>query len=707
MRRVFAILTVLVAVTGLVGQDLTQEPNTWVKRSPLPTAPLSPMLGYEGSFGYDPAAKRLIRWAGHNQGGGGEQNAETWTFDPLTAHWELKEPNLAPPGVCCAQQNVFDPSSGPTGGRFLRFKGFSGNHGWMWFREIYLGNGSVWNYHLPTNVWRPARAMPEPAMASLRCASWDSHFGVVVVFGGEGNTEGTLVYDPYQNRWTRMNPPSQPEFRSAGNMAYDAARKKHILFGSQFTDDPHTWAYDLAKNEWIDLKPAAMPPTNRNDAVLAYDEASGKIVASVQAVDMMEGNEVAKSHYETWLFDGDKNTWTQVKSKDGPPGGGGRRRIMAAIPDQNCILMENYVNPPQKIPGVDREQQIWTYRVAAAAPVKLLPAPRDVTLTVGDKTAKLSWKAVPGGKKYTILQRLGEKPWTNALLISNIDQTEFVFPYERGTNTVLTVRADGGVPASEVRTQPPLVEDLVVSVKAADEISLRWPRQETAAGYHVERAVVEVFSEDEIERLRKDTPPLTEPSVGAMKSFGPFERITKEPIKETTYTDRSVDLTKPAAVEKPIWQHRFRKDQLNADGKPYRFAVYAYRVRAVSPNGVIGGDGPYALTIPSSPTWLFSKEDGDDCRLKWADNPETNLKGYRVYRMESPRVNGPGQKTTRVTQKPLAEPSYVDEKIGPLTRRYWVVAVDALGQEGFTSAPTWHYREYRRFYIPFTSEWHQ
>src|SRR5262245_57505688 len=54
-----------------------QLPNTWIKRSPLKDAPLSPMLGYEGSFGYDTNARLVIRWAGHNQGGGGEQNAET------------------------------------------------------------------------------------------------------------------------------------------------------------------------------------------------------------------------------------------------------------------------------------------------------------------------------------------------------------------------------------------------------------------------------------------------------------------------------------------------------------------------------------------------------------------------------------------------------------------------------------------------------
>src|SRR6202008_4368686 len=96
---------------------LQQAPNTWVLRSPLPDGPPSPGMGYEASLAYDPRSRLVLRWAGHNQGGGGEQNAETWTYDPATARWALKEPNDAPPGVCCAQQNVFDPAQN----RFLRF----------------------------------------------------------------------------------------------------------------------------------------------------------------------------------------------------------------------------------------------------------------------------------------------------------------------------------------------------------------------------------------------------------------------------------------------------------------------------------------------------------------------------------------------------------------------------------------------------------
>ena len=113
------VLILLAAMTAFAPaqQPLEQPSNTWIKLSPLPGGPVSPRMGYEASWGYDPKAKLLIRWAGHNQGGGGEQNAETWTFDPVTAKWTLKEANTPPPGVCCAQQNVFDEAAN----RFVRF----------------------------------------------------------------------------------------------------------------------------------------------------------------------------------------------------------------------------------------------------------------------------------------------------------------------------------------------------------------------------------------------------------------------------------------------------------------------------------------------------------------------------------------------------------------------------------------------------------
>lgn len=591
------------------------------------------MLAYEASFGYDPIARKIIRWAGHTQSGGHEQQNETWTYDPLTARFELIDTNLAPPGGCCVQQNVFDP----VGNRFLRFRSFAGSHGWHWFRENYLSNSSVWSFDLATKTWRNMRPLPEPVVSPLRCASWDSEHQVVVIFGGEGNNEGTVVYDPYLNTWTRKRPKVEPAPRSGGNMAYDSKRKRHILFGSQFSNDMHTWAYSLNDNAWTDLKPEVQPPTNKNDAVLAYDERNDVVVANVNVFHDASGKE-SGGHYETWVYEPAANIWKKMTTAENPPGYGSRRRIMCYVPDLNVTVMENYVNPPQRIAGVDREQQMWTYRHAEQPPAGAYVRPKTK------------------------------------------------------------------------RAEPPLVEDVVASVISARKLVLQWksPAGDAVAGYHVERAVVDPFSEDQLQRLRKDTEPLPEPSVGGIRSIGAFERLTKEPLRQARFEDANIDLSKPMDVTgTPIFKHRFAKEQINGEGKPYRFAVYAYRVRAISDKGLESGPSPYVLTIPSSPQWLYSKDPGDDCYLKWVKNPEDGIRGYRVYRMESPRINGPGQKVTRVTPEPITTTTFADKGIGKDSRRYWIVAVDALGQEGIPSAPTWHHRLYRKIYQQFVGEWHQ
>src|SRR5262249_11145582 len=229
---------------------------------------------------------------------------------------------------------------------------------------------------------------------------------------------------------------------------------------------------------------------------------------------------------------------------------------------------------------------------------------------------------------------------------------------KRGTTYFYCVRAiaKGGQESPDsvkVRTQPRVVEDVVVSVSSAKQVHLSWKPpagHSDIAGYHVERAVVEVWSDDEVQRLKKDTLPLAEPSVGALKAVGLFRRLTKEAIKAPDYTDTDLDLTKPQTVEgESLLRSRFRGEQLDAKGKSYRYGVYAYRIRAVNALGVESGPSPYFLTIPSAPQFLFSREEDEKCHLKWAANPEQGIKGYRVYWMKGPRPEGPGQAINRLT----------------------------------------------------------
>ena len=125
--------------------DLRNHPSgTWIKRTPGPGAPVNPRMGYEASLGWDSANGVLIRWGGHNQGGGGEQNFETWHYDPVANTFDLIEPNTSPPGNCCCRDNVFDPVLYvrrvllPTGfaGRYRRFHRFEGGN---YRRDIDVG----------------------------------------------------------------------------------------------------------------------------------------------------------------------------------------------------------------------------------------------------------------------------------------------------------------------------------------------------------------------------------------------------------------------------------------------------------------------------------------------------------------------------------------------------------------------------------------
>ena len=634
--------------------------NVWIKRTPLPDAPVSPRLGYEGACVWDRQHKLLVRYGGHNQGGGGEQGAEVWTFDLVTAKWTLKEPNTSPPGVCCNNQNVYDPTSG----RYVRFPFFSGSHGWQWARELYLNDSSVWTYDLGENRWRNRRPLPTPKLAPYRCASWDSDEQVVVVFGGEGSNEGTLIYDPARNEWRWPNRgtalpgrrddekagglgrPShnEPAARSGGNMAYDEARKLHVLFGSQFDNDVHTWTYDVRRNEWRDMKPDVQPPTDKNDAVLTYDPIHRVVLAIIK---ITTGKEESATHeLQTWAYDAGANRWQRMNPTAEPESSSNRARNLIFAPELNLAILENCTSKP-------REQQVWTYRFGE----------------------------VPAGQLPTPLRR--------------------------------------------PRSVLPLVEDGIVSVIGPQRVEIRWMAalssrtressvDSTKDGsltisatmrYHVERAVVEVYSDDQLKRLKSRTPPLTEPIVGAIRRIGPFQRISTEPLNTTSFVDSTINLNEPQPIDgEPSYDRPLHKEHLDESGREYRKAVFAYRVRSVDDVGKESGPSSAFFTIPSSPQHVFSKEDGTTCQLKWAANPEKSIVGYRVYRMDGRYDKDP---VSRLTSEPIMATTFNDESAGKSSRHYYIVAVDSLGQEGFPSSPVWFQREWRDFYKPFVGEWHQ
>lgn len=677
--------SMVLAAFVLFGLQEAEPPlNTWVKHTPLEATPRSPRMGYEGDCVWDPAHRVILRYGGHNQGGGGEQGSEVWTCEPFSGKWMLQEPNTSPPGVCCAQQNVYDPVRS----RYYRFPAFSLSHGWQWQREIYHNQSAVWSYDLGSKTWRNLRPLPAFPLAPLRCASWDEESEVVVIFGGEGSSQGTLVYDPHANGWHQMKPAREPEGRSGGNMTYDAARKVHVMFGKQFGDDPVTWAYDLRKNEWRDLKPEGTPPSKECDAVLKYDAVSKVVVAIVKKTEGKD--EEAKHELQTWVYDGGANTWKRMNPAREPDPSGNRARVLMAAPELNRIFLENCPSKP-------REQQIWSYRYAAGKP----PAtPIRLRATTEPEAATVTW--TPLSEPVSLLRGSGARPWEvefEEIGRLKAGEGRYRDPKLR-PGTVYHYRLS--VPSFRARTQPLPPEDVVVSMREDGKAEVSWKPspEEDVVGYVVQQAVVEAASEDQHRKLKGRTPPLEAPSVGVVTAIGPFFPA-ESPVKQKTSSIEEL-LDGPAGPG--TFKRELGKEEGDPQGKPVGRKVRAFRVRAVNRLGVESGPSAAVLTIPSSPQWVFAKEEGTTGHVKWAANPEKGIQGYRVYRMDGRFDKEP---VTRLTPDPIRELTFSDREAGKKSRRYYVVAVDALGQEGAPSSPVWFAREWKSFYDPFVGEWHQ
>ncbi|MCS7015259.1 MAG: hypothetical protein RMJ19_14265 [Gemmatales bacterium] len=670
------------------GPALGQHPvNCWVLQSPRPDAP-APDYPYEGSGVYDPYTGLWIHHGGHD---GIPQGFHTFVFDLKTGRWQQRFPPTSPPGACCVDgANVFDR----THRVLVRFPGGSLGHGYQWSRGVKLKESHVWIYDPQQNEFHNMRPPPYglqgrrkmPVGGLNSSGTYDSEHELVLSFGGvtnAGRFNYLFAYDLYANELYILPARNAPPPRDGAGIAYDAKHNKVVLFGSQYLVDNRTWVYDFIREDWEAWELVPHPPAHKvtkdycTIPRLAYDARNG-IVLCLVWLNETQG-------HETWALDLGKRVWRKLEPPCEPHPSKSRSRNLDYDAERNLFILESSSAKTNR-------PEIWTYRYAEA-PADERPRPpyplRAITQANG--TVHLTWPAVSGAQKYRVYRAVADLPWkTQYILAEEVTKPHWHDPMLARDRTtwyrVTAVDAQGreSAPSGRARSRPRVPEMPIVSVLGKDQVHVRWRPHaaEDVVGYHVYRGnvIFRALMQGNPGPWRDNDPQYDSPHVVEVVDIVQWQRLTREPISQCEYSDK-VNLE----------SHEQGKEA-------YPWLVFAYVVRAVNHLGLESGPSPYALTIPSEPCNVFCREDGDWAELQWEAAREQNIAGYHVYMLRGT------WEIVRVTEKPVTEPKFRYRVGKNRITRFWVTAIDRLGQEGQPSSPAWFGRSYRGFY---EGDWHQ
>ncbi|MHA1946094.1 MAG: Kelch repeat-containing protein [Candidatus Hodarchaeales archaeon] len=179
------------------------------------------------------------------------------------------------------------------------------------------------------NVYPPSAPSPRGYFDLV----YDNESDIIILMGGFN----MISADPYpvnilrddlwtysvsSNLWEDRTPVVRPAVRlTRGALAYNSKHDVVILFGGVnggLFDD--TWAYDYNTNTWTNMKPVISPPA-RDAHQVVYDSQSERII--------MFGGRNTTTYWDvterdflndTWVYDYNTNTWTEITPDISPKG---------------------------------------------------------------------------------------------------------------------------------------------------------------------------------------------------------------------------------------------------------------------------------------------------------------------------------------------------------------------------------------------------
>ncbi len=147
----------------------------------------------------------------------------------------------------------------------------------------------------------------------LHAAAFDTRRQRIVAFGGQvGAVASNETVELVGSAWSSPLTPSRPAARDTG-AAFDSGRGKLILFGGQ-NDEPSqnndTW--ELDGNDWKLLATTGTPPSARHEHAMAYDAARRRIV--------LFGGEAGPTRMnDTYEYNPETKVWSSISVAHVPP----------------------------------------------------------------------------------------------------------------------------------------------------------------------------------------------------------------------------------------------------------------------------------------------------------------------------------------------------------------------------------------------------
>jgi HEAT repeat protein len=641
----------------------SQQPeNTWVCRKwPIDFDDYRCVnTSYEAGMVFDGASGKALKWGAHGQRCDVPQLNETWLYDVASNTWTEKHSPVKPVGMCGTWGLSFDESQG----KVMSMRGYGGGHGWQWGRGKSLRQSVPWVYDSVKDRWVPVRPTSNPGSRGFTSLAYVKPYQVHVIAGGQGGarkgSQNVWVYDMYANKW-HMLPVGEPfpGRRAHETTLYmDNVKKIYFRGGSYGASkkDHGTWIYDLATNTWKNARDDSRKDVPVGHKPVEYDPVSGNVLAFLTHM----GRAAA-----VWSYDPVKNKYRKLPAAKGPSPHHDSVD-MCYDPANNVFVLDGGHTGWETDHIAVRE--VWTYKHVnrELAESAFDGPPRDLKIAIRRGKARLSWKQVKGAAGYNVFRGEGTLPWKikySKITAAPLTRAEFRDPTVLPTGGkklafyyVVPVDKAGKAGASsfKVRTQPAIPQELVVSVMANRSVELAWKKspEKDVVGYHV-------YATAAAPRKRLVT--------NCIEMDSGWQRLTTRPVKKAKFVD---------------------KRKLAATEGAFGHEVRNYQVRAVNSLGIESGPSARGFTLTSSvPSVAVRANTDGSATITWARSPEQGILGYVVYRLEEVRNSA----VVRLNAHPLKTLSFTDRAETPRAerRRYYVVAVDALGQEGMPSSGAW------------------